>query len=356
MMKAIIFAKAPEVGDKEKLLEVQLNKLRQYAQKNNFEIIDEFQVFENSNLGENKTFLEILNKIENQDSKIHVICYSEFNSKKTDIDDKFRSLLKQQKIELEVYCHPCFKEPGNNNVKIWRYLTLPKFIDLLQSSMLFFTRADYLRTGDNSEAAYLTNVSLNVIDKVNELSNKNIIVSHPHIPNLTINDIAKQDLQMNIHNEQVAMKEHFINCWHINDFESFAMWKIYSESFGVCIQSTFHDLYSCFDDEEWSFYNKRKKIYIGEVNYIDWEKEIIPKDNMFWPYIHKKKEFTYEQELRCIVSCRDLTYLKIRINTEKLIHKIYINPFTPPWFEKVVINLCQQYNVPSHKIIQSSLA
>ena len=34
----------------------------------------------------------------------------------------------------------------------------------------------------------------------------------------------------------------------MNSFENFAMWKIYSDFFGVCIQSTYQDLFDCFED------------------------------------------------------------------------------------------------------------
>ena len=84
------------------------------------------------------------------------------------------------------------------------------------------------------------------------------------------------------------IKQYFINCWHMNDHENFAMWKIYSEPFGVCIQSTYSSLIDYFCDPEYSFY-KNTKIYAGEVKYIDWESDVMPKDNLFVPLCTRKR-------------------------------------------------------------------
>ena len=249
----------------------------------------------------------------------------------------------------ENYCHPCFKEPSNDHAKIWRYLTLPKFIEFLQSESLYFVRADSLRSEDSSESSYMTDASLKFIDLINEIDAKQ------DIPNLTINELVKMEIRNNGYNEYVFLKKNFINCWHINDFENFAMWKVYSEEFGVCIQSTFGDLYKSFKDSEWSFYNKRKKIYIGEVNYIDWDKEFIRRDNAFWPFIHKRREFSYEQELRCIINTDKHSEIKVNVDTDILVNNIYINPFTPSWFKSVISNLCQQNKISPSKVIQSKL-
>lgn len=355
MQKAIIFANTTDAENKEESLRVQLDKLRIYADKNQFEVVKEFCAPDDKNIGECPTFLKILEFIDEQDSKIHVIKYVGYTVMRGSIDDKFRELLKQKKIEIETYCHPCFKEPSNDHVKIWRYLTLPKFIEFLQSESLYFARADSLRSGDSSESSYLTDASLGFIKQINELDAKQVSIPHPEVPNLTINEMVKMDIRSNGYNEDYSLKKNFINCWHINDFENFAMWKVYSEEFGVCIQSTFGDLYKSFTDDKWSFYNKRKKIYIGEVNYIDWEKEFIPKDNAFWPFIHKRREFSYEQELRCIIGADEHSEIKVKVDTDILVNNIYINPFTPLWFKDVVTNLCRQNKMSPSKVIQSKL-
>jgi hypothetical protein len=84
--------------------------------------------------------------------------------------------------------------------------------------------------------------------------------------------------------------------------------------------------------------------FVGEVNYIDYKKEYIPFDNTFFPFLFKRKSFQYEREVRII---SDLTKfdleidngLKIDVNIEELIEKIYIHPKSENWYKKLVTDL-----------------
>jgi hypothetical protein len=324
--KAILFGIVnSNLINSDALLDLQLSKLKKYAHNNSFTIIDEFKESAGGDIDQSQTFLKILEQIERQDSKVYVICYANFYSSNTDIDKKFRLLLQKEKIEIKNYCHPCFREPLNNNIKIWRYLTLPKFLDLIQTNTLFFSRSDSLRREDKSEGAYLTNKSLQESEKINLLTNKEVVIPHPEHPGISVNQLNQLEQQTSEYNERHLVKQNFINCWHMNSFENFAMWKIYSDFFGVCIQSTYQDLCNCFEDNKWGFYNEKSKIYIGEINYIDWNEQIIPKNNMYWPYLYKKKEFEYENELRCLINHpkAETSNLKVKINSKKLINNIY---------------------------------
>jgi hypothetical protein len=45
-------------------------------------------------------------------------------------------------------------------------------------------------------------------------------------------------------------KSTLVNCWHQNEFESEAMWRLYSENHkGIAIQTTFQDLVDSIDDQ-----------------------------------------------------------------------------------------------------------
>jgi len=48
--------------------------------------------------------------------------------------------------------HPAFEQPQDENEKVWRYLDFKKFVDLLESSELFFPRAD--KFDDKFEGTY----------------------------------------------------------------------------------------------------------------------------------------------------------------------------------------------------------
>lgn len=48
--------------------------------------------------------------------------------------------------------HPTFKAPSNPDVPIWRYMSLSRFVWLLQKKALYFARSDLL--GDPFEGYY----------------------------------------------------------------------------------------------------------------------------------------------------------------------------------------------------------
>jgi len=351
--KAVLLARVPLVEGAAKM-EKRTAQLRTYAHENGLTIVKEFSGFEDCPLHESGLFDEALTFIDSQSAKITVVSYNDFLGGESEIYDKFTRLLERSKIEIENYAHQCFSEPSNDQIKIWRYLTLPKFIELLHSRTLFLTRADLLRDDDKSEGSTLTNAGRNAMSVLEQLASQNGKLPFPGQPEISVSQVLSALTQFDQVQDEM-LKRYFVNCWHMNEYENFAMWRVYSEPFGVCIQSTYDSLINSFNDEEYGFYRKSHKVYIGEVKYVDWDSYIIPRDNMFWPLMHKKREFDYERELRCIVWDQKKSSVKVGIDLERLVHKIYINPYTPAWFHQVISSLCAKYGLGVERIIQSSL-
>jgi hypothetical protein len=350
--KAVLLTRM-DVADEAKL-DKRRAQLRKYAHDNQLAVVKEISGFEDCPLHESGLFNEALDFIDGQSEKITVVSYSDFLGGDSKIYERFKRLLEQQRVQLENYAHPCFSEPSNDQIGVWRYLTLPKFIDLLHSKTLFFTRADLLRAGDKSEGASLTNMGRAAVKLLEELAAKNIEPPELVQSGLTVSQMFESMTNIDKAHEQM-LKSKFVNCWHMNEHENFAMWRIYSEPFGVCIRSTYDSLVNSFNDDEYGFYQKANKVYVGEVRYVDWDSYVIPRDNGFWPLMHKKREFGYERELRCIVWDFKKSVVKVRVDLERLVHKVYINPYTPPWFHQVIASLCSKYGLGEDRIIQSSL-
>jgi hypothetical protein len=135
-----------------------------------------------------------------------------------------------------------------------------------------------------------------------------------------------------------------ISSWHINEYESFAMWQIFTKNNeGLAIQSTIGRLKEALQPEN------RIEQYIGNVNYIDYKKEYIPFDDAFFPFLFKRKSFQYEREVRIIsdVSTKNISVndgLKINVDLSQLIEKIYIHPKSENWYKKLVIELVSKLN------------
>lgn len=205
--------------------------------------------------------------------------------------------------------------PEDPDTIVWKYLDLSKFLDLLMSKKLFMSRSDKF------EDQYEGTFSEPTFEEIKKLS-----INNPDF------------LQYyKTHREKVA-----ISSWHINEYESFAMWQIFTQnSEGLAIQSTVGRLQKAVNPE--NNYNQ----YIGEVNYIDYKKEYIPFDDMFFPFLFKRKSFQYEREVRIITDVADTKTtlndgLKINIDINQLIEKIYIHPKSENWYKNLVIALVAQ--------------
>ena len=204
------------------------------------------------------------------------------------------------------------KLPEDSNTIVWKYLDLSKFLDLLMSRKLFMSRSDKF------EDQYEGTFSEPTFEEIKKLSENN--------PEFL--DYYKS------HREKVV-----VSSWHINEYESFAMWQIFTQNNeGLAIQSTIGRLQKALKPE--INYSQ----FIGEVNYIDYKKEYIPFDDMFFPFMFKRKSFQYEREVRIISDLSESNIkindgLKIDVDINQLIEKIYIHPKSENWYKKLVIEL-----------------
>ena len=207
--------------------------------------------------------------------------------------------------------------PEDNNTIVWKYLDLSKFLDMLLSQQLFMSRSDKF------EDQYEGTFSEPTFEEI-----KKIAANNPKFL-----DYYKS------HREKVV-----ISSWHINEYESFAMWQIFTKNNeGLAIQSTIGRLKEALRPEN------RIEQYIGNVNYIDYKKEYIPFDDTFFPFLFKRKSFQYEREVRIIsdVSAQNISVnegLKINVDLNQLIEKIYIHPKSENWYKKLVIELVSKLN------------
>ena len=240
--------------------------------------------------------------------------------------------------------HPIFEKPDDEDTRIWRYMDFTKFVSLLDKQALFFARADMLP--DPFEGSYSK-------------------------ANIRLRPIIYKDIPRKIQRQlSVFMKDlrkfTIINSWHMNEYESAAMWKLYLKTDeGIAIQSTFKRLTRSFNK---NMGNDGYTVYIGKVKYIDYETEWLPEGNTFYPFLRKRRSFKHEQELRAIIQKvpvkgdkMDLkqeifdkgAYVPVDLNT--LIERIFVSPTAPKWFNGLVESIVSKYNLKK-KIMQSSLA
>jgi hypothetical protein len=89
-----------------------------------------------------------------------------------------------------------------------------------------------------------------------------------------------------------------INSWHLSDYESAALWQLYDTEKGIAIQSTIGKLKD-------SFARTNDMIWIGKVNYIDFNRDWMDEWNILEAFVIKRPYFSYEDEIRAITCLSD---------------------------------------------------
>src|SRR5687768_8033982 len=99
-----------------------------------------------------------------------------------------------------------FHPPSDAKIKIWRYMDFTKFVSMLENGGLFFSRLDCL--DDPFEGSYPR--------ADDELA------ATKYSPTVRAASAAFTKMS--------TRKRIMVNCWHMNEHESAAMWKLYAKT------------------------------------------------------------------------------------------------------------------------------
>lgn len=231
-----------------------------------------------------------------------------------------------------------FKSPQKDQ-KLWRYMDFTKFMSILDKEEIFFPRAD--KFSDKFEGTF---------PKANREMRDSILENN-------LGSLRQQSITQNMDELFKKFREYvMINCWHMNEYESAAMWDLYvGGNEGIAIQSSFDSLVKSFE-------HCPQKIRFGKVEYRDFNKEPVNIDNPIDMFIYKRKSFEHEREIRAMHILPfekdedgwvDLEAkspvehgLGISCDIRVLIERIYISPTAPPWFEELVRSMCDKFKLP----------
>lgn len=221
-----------------------------------------------------------------------------------------------------------FQPPENSAQPIWQYMDLAKFISILEKRALFFTNAEKL--ADPYEGAQPDAAMTNLRRFLDEEVPKD---HHPprYEDVARIFNLMRQDTKGDIG----------INCWHCNDGESAAMWGLYAtRQSGIAVQSTFERLCD-------SLNRCLEPVLIGMVRYSDYVAEETFLAGTLSPYLHKRKSFECERELRAVVhplsrireragESEDLLGTYVPVDVGRLIETIHVAPKAQSWVAELV--------------------
>ena len=253
--------------------------------------------------------------------------------------------------------HPAFKQPSNPGIKIWRYMDFTKYVSMLDMGGLYFTRSDFL--GDPFEGTYS---QLNVEGFKLQLQEAERAAGGPlDVPKLLEEESVKR---------QWYRQWMYISSWHMNEFESAAMWRLYAQTNeAIAVQSTYTKFCECLPSEmHWGHGGRADAVYVGEVEYVDYESDMLPEGNMFHLFTHKRKSFEHERELRGVIwdtsamgEVMDVTVLNpkkgvpVGVSLYDLIETVYVAPTASNWFRDLVEAVTRKYGLMDKPIVRSSL-
>lgn len=237
--------------------------------------------------------------------------------------------------------HPAFFQPTNSNVRVWRYINFAKYVSFLQTSSLYLPQLKTLTKADPYEGTTTRK-------EFNKIENGDKIAVH------------SQKFR------RLGLSTTYVNCWHMSETESQAMWKLYSSSYNeaVCIQTTYQKLADALSDIPEVASNH---YFIGIVQYINHHIDEMPPNNGFYPVMHKSKSFEHEREVRIVYWKRDpgtenpdslSTYpsgLQVPININSATENIVVSPVATTWFFELVKSVTEKYGT-NLTVSQSSLA
>src|SRR5580700_10204543 len=231
--------------------------------------------------------------------------------------------------DLQETHHESFRLPANKDIPVWRYMDLAKYLWMLDRRRLFFSRATLL--GDPFEGS---STKMMVAQREYVKAHR---ATDPRLAAYKDKPDASFDWGFI---PRKLLPTYFVSCWHMNEQESAAMWKLYSSSNeAVCIMSTYRRLRECLPP----------CVFMGEVVYIDYETQ------GFNPFLatnfilHKRLSFAHERELRALFWEMDGSPgaqpykaqiepngLGIEVDLPRLIERIYVSPTAPSWYANVV--------------------
>jgi len=233
--------------------------------------------------------------------------------------------------------HKSFPITFPRDQPIWRYLTFSKFIDMLQRESLWFSRADSFE-----------DVFEGRLPKMNAEAMKD----HP-----------AGDATLAF---EMLRRFQYLNCWHVSDHESVAMWKMYAVSHeAVAIRSTYERLHTSMPEE----------CYIGEVAYIDYREQYVDVSNSYNVIMTKRRSFAHERELRAIITeeipsteTDDDGFPSISLSAQNphrgrhvkveltsLIEQIVVAPTSPNWFLSLVQGAAIDSGFDASDVVRSDL-
>lgn len=254
---------------------------------------------------------------------------------------------------------------------LWRYLSLEKFIDLVEAKSLFFTPLALYGKTDPFEG-YLPRVCMEAMASI---SNKHRDEQDDALDKLaqSLPEHAPQirKFRENAESHVPTMKDLFknistclmVSCWYRSAHESEGMWGLYSKG-GVAIRTSVASLKSAILNSE-----QERVIHAGAVKYIDFSdpsltvSDCVTEDGQLMGMI-KRIAYAHEQEVRMYITgdrekgslqLQNPVSTRVSVDVDKLLEAVVISPFASESLSRSVRAVCKWSGVNENIISKSNL-
>lgn len=288
----------------------------------------------------------------------HDYCTS-CNYKFQDIDDELCTIGYDENHKLQNCCKSCKQQvkdvvyeksfyerhyvAPSHNATLWRYMDFSKYVSLLSTSSLYFARSDAFE--DLLEGAQGIKANKPAWDVFYKNYFVNAILNPPDGGKV---DLAEDELNRQVdkllkqleHIGLFSRERQYVSCWHENENESEAMWRLYSNYMenAIAIKTTYIDLSSSFEIED------RKNIQIGRVRYIDFKRSFSGINKAIWT---KNVSFEHEREVRAVYfDFENNDQGKIfKCDLNVLIKSVHVSPKSPRWLRDLINDVNKKFNL-----------
>jgi hypothetical protein len=219
---------------------------------------------------------------------------------------------------------------------IWRYMDLAKFASLLTSRSLYFACPTELR--DPYEGSVPRSHDEAVSNGLQSMFD-DCLLKRAKLVALGA-DTQQLDDALAAFPERIAslarqvVSRFGVSCWHESEYESDAMWKLYSASGnGIAIESTVEQLRSSIGD--------RQDLLVDRVLYADFDHDAIVKGRRHNHLFIKRKSFEHEKEVRATILLPEQGKgVAIACDLDVLVTRVHVSPLAEKYVRDVVDALC----------------
>jgi hypothetical protein len=268
--------------------------------------------------------------------------------------------------------------PGTT--RLWRYLSLDKLVDLLSTSELFFTPLAAFAKTDPFEG-YLPSVAFDAHASISSKYVNDLELAHQQLAEhrrnkgYPLTDAERVTLETSLEDMRSSLrrllpaiaKTTTVNCWHANDGESEAMWRLYAENGkAVAVETTLDALKESIQERD-----SPSIVHIYPVKYLDFfDSALQPKDCVVEGHLApllKRISYQHEREVRAFIgkvapnprAGADVAFwkpepIRLPIDVRLLVKAIHVSPYAGEPFPSSVMKICEAFGLgpgivqPSH--------